>query len=39
VVAAIVLWNTVYLDLAVAGLRAQGEPIPDAHLAHLSPLG
>jgi TnpA family transposase len=39
VVAAIVLWNTVYLDLAVAGLRAQGVPIPEEHLAHLSPLG
>jgi TnpA family transposase len=39
VVAAIVLWNTVYLDLAVAGLRAQGVPTPEEHLAHLSPLG
>ena len=37
--AAIVLWNTVSLDLAVAGLRAQGVPIPEEHLAHLSPLG
>jgi hypothetical protein len=39
VAAAIVLWNTIYLDLAVAGLRAQGVPSPNAHLAHLSPLG
>jgi TnpA family transposase len=39
VVAAIVLWNTVYLDLAVAHLRARGRPIPEEHLPHLSPLG
>jgi TnpA family transposase len=38
VVAAIVLWNTTYLDLAVTDLRAQGLSIPDEHLQHLSPL-
>ena len=38
-VAAIVLWNTVYLQCAVDHLRKQGiEPGPD-DLAHLSPLG
>ncbi len=36
---AIVLWNTRYLDAAVARLRAAGEPIADADLARLSPLG
>jgi TnpA family transposase len=39
VVNAIVLWNTRYLDAAVARLRAGGEPISDADLARLSPLG
>ncbi|MGH2352734.1 MAG: Tn3 family transposase [Chloroflexota bacterium] len=39
VVAAIVLWNTIYLDLAVDDLRAAGMAIPDEHLQHLSPLG
>lgn len=38
VVAAIVLWNTVYLDLAVTDLRVQGMTVPDEHLQHLSPL-
>jgi Tn3 transposase DDE domain len=38
-VAAIILWNTVYLQRAVDRLRKQGiEPGPD-DLAHLSPLG
>jgi TnpA family transposase len=38
-VAAIILWNTVYLQRAVDHLRKQGiEPGPD-DLAHLSPLG
>ncbi len=37
--AAIILWNTVYLQRAVDHLRKQGiEPGPD-DLAHLSPLG
>ena len=39
IVAAIVLWNTLYLDLAVTGLRAAGRAIPDELLSHLSPLG
>ncbi|MGE5294833.1 MAG: Tn3 family transposase [Solirubrobacterales bacterium] len=38
VVAAIVLWNTVYLELAVGALRQRGQIIPDDLLAHLSPL-
>ena len=38
-VAAIILWNTVYLQRAVDYLRSQGhEPTP-SDLAHLSPLG
>jgi TnpA family transposase len=39
VVAAIVLWNTVYLGRAVQALRAQGEVIDEDLLQHLSPLG
>lgn len=39
VVAAIVLWNTVYLERTVAALRDRGQAIPDELLAHLSPLG
>jgi hypothetical protein len=38
VVAAIVLWNTVYLELAIGALRQRGEAISDDLLAHLSPL-
>lgn len=38
VVAAIILWNTVYLAKAIAYLRAQGEVIPDEYLKHLSPV-
>jgi TnpA family transposase len=37
-VTAIILWNTRYLERAVAALR-QVEDIPDHLLAHLSPLG
>ena len=37
VVAAIILWNTVYLAKAIAYLRQQGEVIPDEYLKHLSP--
>ncbi len=37
-VTAIILWNTRYLERAVATLR-QTEDIPDHLLAHLSPLG
>jgi TnpA family transposase len=38
VVAAIILWNTVYLERAIAALRRR-QPVDDALLAHLSPLG
>jgi hypothetical protein len=38
-IAAIILWNTVYLGHAVAELRAQGETLPDTLLAHIAPLG
>ncbi|MFP1133005.1 Tn3 family transposase [Asticcacaulis sp. W401b] len=38
-VTAIILWNTRYLEKAVAELRAHGEIIDDAMLSHLSPLG
>jgi TnpA family transposase len=37
-VTAIILWNTRYLERAVAALR-QAEEVPDHLLAHLSPLG
>jgi TnpA family transposase len=36
---AIVLWNTVYLERAVAALRNKGEIIDDSLLQYLSPLG
>ncbi len=39
VVAALVLWNTVYLERAVNGLREAGHLIDGALLRHLSPLG
>ena len=38
-VAAVILWNTVYLSRAVAELRAQNEAVPDDLLAHVAPLG
>jgi hypothetical protein len=38
VVAAIVLWNTVYLERAVAAMREGGATVSDDTLAHLSPL-
>ena len=38
-VAAIILWNTVYLGRAVDELRSRGEIVPDEHLAHVAPLG
>ena len=37
-VTAIILWNTRYLERAIAALR-QAEDVPDQLLAHLSPLG
>lgn len=33
----ITLWNTLYPDLALDGLRAQGYPVLDADVARLSP--
>ena len=39
VTAAIVLWNTVYLERATNALRGHGQPIDDALLQYLSPLG
>lgn len=39
ITAAIILWNTVYLDRAVQHLRARGVDIPDHLLAHVAPLG
>jgi len=38
-VAAIILWNTVYLGRAVDELRARGESVADDLLAHIAPLG
>ena len=38
-VAAIILWNTVYLGRAVGELRSRGEIIPDELLSHIAPLG
>jgi len=39
VVAAIILWNTVYLERALELLRKKGEPIREDLIRHLSPLG
>jgi hypothetical protein len=39
VVAAIILWNTVYLERAVRLLQQKGRSISNELLAHLSPLG
>lgn len=39
VVAAIVLWNTVYLEQAVRALEQRGTPVPSECLPHVSPLG
>ena len=39
VAAAIILWNTVYLEQAVAMLERQGTPVPAECLPHFSPLG
>jgi Tn3 transposase DDE domain len=35
----VVLWNTRYIDAAVAQLRADGHPVRDEDVARLSPLG
>ena len=37
--AAVVLWNTVYLERAVNALRGHAKPVDDALLQYLSPLG
>src|SRR5271170_1626549 len=37
-VAAVILWNTIYLGRAVTELRSQGEAVPDECLAHIAPL-
>jgi TnpA family transposase len=39
VVAAVVLWNTVYLERAVAAAKEHGRSVDDGLLQHLSPLG
>ena len=39
IVAAIILWNTVYLERAVADLRGHGIAIDDETLTHVSPIG
>ena len=39
VIAAIVYWNTVYMERAVGHLRSTGVAVPDHLLAHTSPLG
>ena len=39
VVAAIVLWNTAYLDYALQQLQEEGMAIPEEYRPHLSPLG
>jgi TnpA family transposase len=38
VVAAIILWNTVYLERAIESLKADGYPMDDELIGHLSPL-
>jgi TnpA family transposase len=38
-VAAVILWNTVYLGRAVAELRSRGEVVSDDLIAHIAPLG
>jgi TnpA family transposase len=38
-IAAIILWNTVYLSRAVEELRSSGERLPNELLAHIAPLG
>jgi TnpA family transposase len=39
VTAAIVLWNTVYLERATQALKTHGQPVDDTLLQYLSPLG
>ena len=37
--AAIVLWNTVYLERAIQAIRDHGQPVDENLLQHVSPLG
>jgi hypothetical protein len=39
VVAAIILWNTVYLERATHALKKHGQPFDENLLQHVSPLG
>ena len=39
VVNVLVLWNTLYLDAALAALRTEGFPVREEEVARLSPLG
>jgi len=39
VTAAVVLWNTVYLERAAHALRGRGQAVDDALLQYLLPLG
>jgi hypothetical protein len=39
VVAAIILWNTVYLERSIEALRGHGLTVDETLLQHLSPLG
>jgi hypothetical protein len=39
VTAAVVLWNTVYLERATSALRDHGKALDDTLLQYLSPLG
>ena len=38
VVAAIILWNTVYLERAIGALRQQGRQVDEGLLKHLAPV-
>lgn len=39
VTAAIVLWNTIYLERAINALRTHGQSVEEEQLKYLSPLG
>jgi hypothetical protein len=39
VTAAIVLWNTTYLERAIQAMKDRGQKIDETLLPHLSPLG
>ena len=39
VTAAIILWNTVYVERAINALKANGRPVDDSLFQYLSPLG